>query len=210
MAKELVPIDGGGDDDGPTVFQPEPWERQVGETDRAFAAFRAYRDMGAERSLARVGRELGKTKGTVEGLSARNHWRERVIAWDIEVDRRDREHLEERRRQVNEAGLAAGSAALSRALERLIGKDSDGNPIKKLDSSKLEPGEVAALMREGAKLQRLSLGLATDISGTAEYRRKLRSLAYELTAMFIGRWVPEDEKAEAVSEAEAVCRRVMS
>ena len=39
------------------------WERQEGETSRAYEAFSAYRDLGSARSLAKVGQLLGKSTG---------------------------------------------------------------------------------------------------------------------------------------------------
>ena len=44
----------------PQNAPPEVWERQEGETAQAFQAFAAYRDMGAERSLAKVAQKVGK------------------------------------------------------------------------------------------------------------------------------------------------------
>jgi hypothetical protein len=40
------------------------WERQKGESQQAFQAFVAYRDMGSDRSAAKVGRRLGRPVGT--------------------------------------------------------------------------------------------------------------------------------------------------
>ena len=40
----------------------EPWERQPGEGARAFAHFRAYRDMGSTRSHATVVQTVGSLK----------------------------------------------------------------------------------------------------------------------------------------------------
>ena len=50
---------------------PELWERQDGETAQAFQAFAEYRDMGAERSLAKVAQKLGKSKPLMERWSSR-------------------------------------------------------------------------------------------------------------------------------------------
>ena len=39
----------------------KPWERQERESDKAFAAFRVYLEMGPKRSLRAVAQKLGKS-----------------------------------------------------------------------------------------------------------------------------------------------------
>lgn len=58
------------------------------ETPKALAAFKIYLDMGFERSLEAVSRELGHTSpGTVANWSRRFHWGERVKAFEeVELD----------------------------------------------------------------------------------------------------------------------------
>ncbi len=56
------------------------WSRQEGESARAFEAFALYRDMGPERSLAKVGRGLGKSRGLMERWSSAHDWVDRVEA----------------------------------------------------------------------------------------------------------------------------------
>lgn len=51
------------------------------EGGKAYAAFKAYLDMGPERSLAQVGRKLGKSKALMERWSRRYDWPGRVQAY---------------------------------------------------------------------------------------------------------------------------------
>ena len=53
------------------------------------------RDMGAERSLAKVAQKLGKSKALMERWSVRWQWGQRAEAWDAEFDRmvRDRKSV---------------------------------------------------------------------------------------------------------------------
>lgn len=59
------------------------WERQPGETNRAYAAFTEYLKMPPhERSLARVAEKLQKTPQHIENWSRRWGWVKRVGAYD--------------------------------------------------------------------------------------------------------------------------------
>jgi hypothetical protein len=77
-----------------TTTTSATWERQPGESDRAFAAFAAYRDLGARRSLNEVCRQLYPTQtgrkraatGRVQHWSRAHRWVERARAWDAEQD----------------------------------------------------------------------------------------------------------------------------
>lgn len=65
----------------------EPWERLPEEPTKAWDAFAAYRDMGSLRSLAKVGRTLGKSTTMAEEWSRRWDWVARARAYDAEQDR---------------------------------------------------------------------------------------------------------------------------
>ncbi len=75
-----------------------PFDRQPGESEQAFTAFRAYLDLGPNRSLAAVGRQLGKSKALMERWSSQWSWVARVEAYtdhlfrqaDLEQQRRAR------------------------------------------------------------------------------------------------------------------------
>ncbi len=63
------------------------WERQENESAEAYEAFSLYRDMPpAERSLAQVGRKLGKSKALMERWSSKNEWRHRVHEYEKYID----------------------------------------------------------------------------------------------------------------------------
>lgn len=126
---------------------PLPWERQSNETEPAWEAFARYRDLGRTRSLSRLASELvGTTPNTPETppkhprnpdsvrrqigrWSSVHGWRDRVIAWDNEVDRRVREDaadeiIEMRKRQArySEALMTAGIGPALELLDRLKDK----------------------------------------------------------------------------------------
>jgi hypothetical protein len=71
------------------------WERQPGETSRAYEAFSAYRDLGSARSLAKVGQILGKSKALMERWSAAHSWVDRIAALEARDEMVRREALEQ-------------------------------------------------------------------------------------------------------------------
>ena len=136
----------------PQNTQPELWERQEGESAQAFQGFAAYRDMGAERSLAKVAQKLGKSKALMERWSVRWQWVMRADLWDDEMDRLSRRELEKgitgmRRNHVNIA-----KAMLVKALQAL----------QRIPVDEMTPKDVSTMVDVAAKLERISRGEATE------------------------------------------------
>lgn len=67
--------------------EPTPWERQTGETTKAFEAFVCYRDLGPERSIRTVARKLGRARSQVEKWARATAWVQRVEAYEVHLDR---------------------------------------------------------------------------------------------------------------------------
>jgi hypothetical protein len=61
---------------------PLPWERQPKESEEAYEAFLAYRDLGVDRSLDRASQVRTKSIQTLKTFSARWDWIERCRHWD--------------------------------------------------------------------------------------------------------------------------------
>lgn len=143
------------------------WERQTGETDRAFQAFGTYRDLGPSRSLAKTAQILSKTKqGTLQPWSTSWGWVERASAWDDEADRnqRKRDELEraETLRKMREGHVKAGQAmqqVAGLALQKKFTEESAGS-AKNLED--LSAGDIARLMDTGVKLELRARGEATE------------------------------------------------
>lgn len=81
----------------PSYGRANPWERQVKEGEREYAAFLAYRNMSyrdgldgayTPRKLSGVALVLGHSTATLQGWAASFCWEERVGAFDRELDRR--------------------------------------------------------------------------------------------------------------------------
>lgn len=106
------------------------WERQENESARAFEAFVLYRDMGAARSLAKVGQVLGKSTALMERWSVAQSWVDRVKALEARDEMLRREAIEEfqdakakdharREAELREKALEAREMAMDKALKIL-------------------------------------------------------------------------------------------
>jgi hypothetical protein len=58
--------------------EPKSWERQEGESDKAFEAFRCYLEMGPKRSIVAVAQRLSKSIPMIKRWSKRWKWVVRV------------------------------------------------------------------------------------------------------------------------------------
>lgn len=163
-----------------------PWDRQEGETPKAYTAFCAYRDMGTERSLEKYARtlggkwqETGRIPSHVGAWSSRYSWPARAAAWDEHLDRERRavvvesergralrEHLETTRKMSREM-LETGAAMLALARRSL-------KAYSQLPAESVQPTEASSLGRTGVALiqtgldaEAHALGVETAIEGVA-------------------------------------------
>lgn len=60
----------------------DPWDRQPGETSKAYEAFRAYLELGPTRTIDRAAEGLDKTRHILRKWSASHGWVPRSRAWD--------------------------------------------------------------------------------------------------------------------------------
>ena len=73
---------------------PLAFEQQPKESDKAYAAFRAYLDFGPQRSLAAVAQKLAKSEQLMKRWSAKFTWLERVQAYAGHLAMIEREAIE--------------------------------------------------------------------------------------------------------------------
>jgi hypothetical protein len=149
----------------PKKKQPLPFEQQSNESLKAFAAFSLYLSMGPERSLAAVGKQLGKSQALMERWSSKYNWSGRVQAYATHLAKVEREaadalvrnkavewskrqqQLREEEWEIHGECIRAAREALKRFYERGRGATL---------------GDIARLLDLASKLGRLASGLATD------------------------------------------------
>ncbi len=138
-----------------------PWERRPGE--RAFEAFAHYRDLGADRSLRRVGRDLGKTRATIEELSVKWDWVGRALEYDAHLDRERRVANERALREMIDRQAQIGHAMqllaakkierLSRALDAnpsTLSPDADGEESERAEGPECVAADDRCQCRRGS------------------------------------------------------------
>lgn len=97
---------------------PESWEKRETETPKAFAAFCAYRDLGPERSIEKVGQKLGKSKALIERWSRKHEWVSRVVAYDVRLESKVRAETETEKVRTNVEFITAAKKRLFAELEK--------------------------------------------------------------------------------------------
>jgi len=95
-----------------------PWDRRPGETSRAHAAFRAFRDLGPLRLIEHV-RLDGLALSTLKTWCVRHDWRDRAAAWDDELHRAADAHRLEAIREMHDTHARAGRMITAKALAAL-------------------------------------------------------------------------------------------
>jgi len=132
------------------------WERREDESAEAFEAFTHYRDFGANRSLAKVGQELGKSTTLMEKWSKKHQWVRRVALWEAEEDRLWLQglHTERRKMAQRQARLAA----------TMQGKLVDW--LGATDFSKLTTNEASRLFEVACRIEQAVLGNPTNVNVT--------------------------------------------
>jgi hypothetical protein len=159
-----------------------PWERQEGESAKAYKAFATYRDLGPKRSLnAAYTKSRGvkgaskerRATGTWHRWAIEHHWVARATAYDDHVDAKARAEREakwaERQAQVDDRAWESAEQLLGRAQEMLEfplveqRADRDGKTIV-IKPSRWRLRDAEAFVSIADRLMRLATGKATDRS----------------------------------------------
>ena len=77
-----------------------PWDRQAGESSKAYEAFVTYRDEGFDRTLRSVGETLGKSHAVLSRWSSAWDWVARAAAWDSMPGRKTEEAYADMARDI--------------------------------------------------------------------------------------------------------------
>ena len=141
----------------------KPWERQPGETAKAYAAFLLYRDLPAiDRSVlaAREGHQKD-TKGTLrqwKGWSMRNDWVNRAAEHDSNLASRRRERMAKELERAQDNAVVLTRAFNFKIAER----------IKGMDPEDLTAGQIPAALKTLFELEFKALGYEDRVALTGK------------------------------------------
>lgn len=158
-----------------------PWERQDGETEKAFSAFKAYLEM-EDRNITELARRLSKSRQLIDKWKQKYNWQERCIAWDKSLQEIEYKTAVKERKKMAKRHIAIAMSMQAKAVEAL----------KQIDVSKLTPGEIIRLFDTSVKIERLSRGEATFINSSKNDDSNKKDVADILTTVLEKAW---DEKS---------------
>jgi chromatin segregation and condensation protein Rec8/ScpA/Scc1 (kleisin family) len=136
------------------------WDRQPGESSKAFRHLCLYRDAGQGRSLRKLAADA-KTTSKLRQLqhwSSRWKWVERCRKYDDHLEYQDRLRHEKEREQMHErhAKIAVlGQNIVVREMESLLAEAQNSG-------SQMTPSDVARLLDVTVKVERLARGDPTE------------------------------------------------
>lgn len=114
------------------VDEPEPWERQHGESKKHYDQFIRFRDQPRPRSLRRVAEQLRMHPVSIRRTAAANGWQDRAIAWDNHLDTVYVAEIHEARRRAAREDMAILAKMRELTMRRLT--DADIEHLLDVDS----------------------------------------------------------------------------
>jgi hypothetical protein len=165
------------------AIPPELWERQRGETSRAWEAFSVYRDMGADRSINKTARKLSKNRTTIADWSVKYEWVKRAAAWDAEQDRIARQEQISEIKKMRKRHADLASAMLVKAARAL----------QRIPEDEIRAGDVSRMVETAAKLERISRG---DVETVIEERQG------EAAPSAVTFYIPDNHRDQTRDEEE--------
>lgn len=183
----------------------QPFDRRRNESAQAHAAFCAYRDLGAERSIAAAWRSTprgrknpNRTPKRWKIWSSAHDWVERARAYDghlgsIELAAREQALMDEaekwakRKIEQRERDYVMAEQLHARALEMLafpltetvIEVDEEGHPVRIIRPMRWTLADAARLADVASKLGRLALDMPTDRHEVGITREQAETMSLE-------------------------------
>ena len=149
------------------------WERQKGESEKAFEAFVMYRDMGEKRTFTAVAEKLHKSCTLIRRWKDCWEWQERVRAYDNELEKEARAKVIKDHKAMTERHIGIAMQLQKKALEALA-------TLKVKDMS---PKDIKEFIKMATDLERLS----RTFEESDKDKDKASSLADEIMAAYLKR-----------------------
>lgn len=150
-----------------------PWERQKGESEKAYEAFSLYLKLGAERTISAVVKELKKSRSLIDRWKERWDWEERVREYDNDTERKAKKEAEKGLREMYTRQVKVAMTMQAKALKALDA----------LDVEAMSPKDIKEYIKIATDLERLnrtmSAGKADEAAQNTESIADMITSAYE-------------------------------
>jgi hypothetical protein len=188
---------------------PLKFEQQPRESNKAFAAFKTYLELGPQRSLATVAEKHSKSKTMVERWSRRFGWPARVQAHDAHLALLEREAIEslamEKAVDWSKVHEAVKVAEWQRHKKLIALADE---MILRWEKNKAKCGTlegIARVLELATKLGRLAAGLPTEVKEVNTTMKATIDVDWEIAIRKAYRQaVPAPQPAETLVDVEEV------
>ena len=124
----------------------KPWERQKGESEKAYEAFSLYRNKGAKRTLISVAEELQKSYTLIRRWCDNWNWEDRVLKYDNEMER---EAKKEARKGLTDMYVRQTKIAMQMQAKAL-------KALENLEPENMTPKDIKEYIRMATELERLN------------------------------------------------------
>ena len=124
----------------------KPWERQKGESEKAYEAFTVYRDMETRRTISAVVKQLEKSRCLIDRWKDRWEWTERVRLYDNFLEKQAKEKAVKDRKAMVDRQVKIAMQVQKKALEAL----------EKLSVEDMTPKDIKEYIKMATDLERLN------------------------------------------------------
>lgn len=150
----------------------KPWERQKGESEKAYEAFAVYRDMGEKRTFTAVAEKLQKSCTLIRRWKDRWDWPERVRAYDNEIEKEVKAKAVKERKEMSSRHINIAMQLQKKALEALKG----------LSVEDMSPKDIKEYIKMATDLERLNRTL--EEAGNEKRETETTSIADTIIAAY--------------------------
>lgn len=170
-------------------FNPLPWERQKGESGKAYEAFVIYRDLKpADRNLIAVSKTLHKSLPLLYKWKSTWEWDNRVLRFDAYVQQNAIADYQRKVREMN-----ARHVMIAYGFEVKVAQALENYPIEKLIDN---PAEMLRWFQVASDLERKAMNQPTEI-----VRQEQLNVNVNLNKA--------SENCESMDEKEARLKRIL-
>ena len=120
-----------------------PWERQPGETEKAYEAFLIFKNLGPGRTVKEVSEKLRKSYDLFRRWKKRYDWDSRVEAYDRENERKEQIATQQARKKMIERHIKIGTSLQGKALQAL----------ETISPEEMKPQDIERFLQFGTKLE---------------------------------------------------------